>query len=466
MSKSFLKFKRRVRLQSVFASILWGLGVGLASLAALLLVFKLTGSSLPPYYYAVCAGGAAVVSAILYFIFMPSDKRLAKRLDSLYSLDEKVSTMLEFKDVEGGFAQLQREDADMRLADKPKKALKSKQLVAGILAFTISVASFAGALVIPAKAEAGEAPIDEFDKQWIITAINELITTVENSYVADGLKATTISELRSLLSFVEGSDLLSQMKSEAIKTVININSALRMANSAESIGDKLSGSSNEQLAALGKELKELSASKAKKALETVGDAIADSTAEDASFTADEMNAYLQSSGVRSDDSVYLLFKTLIASVKEDHEDADKEFKSMGAALSSALLVQSVNRTTMNLVINRLCNLFGITESDLTAADPEADIELDGEHKNDDMTDDSEVEEPDVNMGSGGLGTGDVIYGSNDLVFDPYTNTYRPYGEIINEYFAKANEQITDGKTSEDISDAAQEYFNKLFGGSD
>ena len=69
------------------------------------------------------------------------------------------------------------------------------------------------------------------------------------------------------------------------------------------------------------------------------------------------------------------------------------------------------------------------------------------------------------MGSGGLGTGEVIYGSNDLVFDPDTNTYRPYGELLNEYFAKANEQITDGKTSDKITDAAEEYFAKLFGSS-
>ena len=46
----------------------------------------------------------------------------------------------------------------------------------------------------------------------------------------------------------------------------------------------------------------------------------------------------------------------------------------------------------------------------------------------------------------------------------YTGTYRPYGEIINDYFVKANEQITDGKTSEEISDAVEEYFDILFGG--
>ena len=71
-----------------------------------------------------------------------------------------------------------------------------------------------------------------------------------------------------------------------------------------------------------------------------------------------------------------------------------------------------------------------------------------------------------NIGSGGLGTGEVIYGSNDMVYDPDSNTYVPYGQLLNEYFAKANEQITDGRTSDEISDAAEKYFGILFGGSD
>ena len=79
-------------------------------------------------------------------------------------------------------------------------------------------------------------------------------------------------------------------------------------------------------------------------------------------------------------------------------------------------------------------------------------------------DDGEGEEPDKNINSGGLGTGEVIYGSNDLVFDPDTNTHRPLGEILGDYFAKANEKITDGKASDELSDAAEEYFGSLFDG--
>ena len=466
MIKSFIIFKRRVRIQSIFSALLLGLGSGTLALAVIMLLDKLAARETDPLYYAVCAGGAVLVSAALYLVFMPSNKRLAERLDKLYALDEKVSTMLELREEQGGFAELQRADAEEQLSKQPKKALRSKKLVAGILVLLIAVGSVIGAWMLPVKAEEGEAPIDEFDKQWIITTLNELITTVENSYIDEGLKTSSLAALRSLLEFVEGSQLLSEMKAKAVTTVISISSALKNANSAVAIAEHFLGSSNEKISALGKALSELTGTDSKKALEALGASISKGDTEDAYFTADEMNAYLQASGVRTDDSVYLLFKSLVAAVKSNPSKASEAFESAGKTLSSAVIVQNVNKATMTIVINKLCNLFGITEDDIVAVDPEADVDIMRPTDTDNLPpEDSDVDDPDGPMGSGGLGTGDVIYGSNDLIFDPYTNTYRPYGEVINDYFAKANEQITDGKVSDELANALNEYFSILFGGS-
>lgn len=464
MSKSFKKFKRKVRAQAIASALLLGLGAGLVTYATVTLVSKLLGNGINPIYYALSAGGAFLVALILYFVLMPSDKRLAKRLDKVYSLDEKVATMLELKNDEGVFAALQREDADRKLGEKPTKMLKSKPLVAGLLVFFIAVGSAVGAFVMPALADSGETPIDEFDKQWLITAIGELITTVENSYIDETLKSEALTELRSLLSFVEGSQLLSEMKAEAITTVIDINSALVKANSAEKIGAELKEMSDANISELGKSLGELSGSSSKKALEALGSAISKAGESDASFTADIINSCLERSGVRTDDAVYMLFKSLTSIVKNDYKSAGDKFESAAKTLSSAVIVQNVNKATMTIVINKLCSLFGITEDDIRQVDPDSDVEIRDPSAPEETPDDSEVEEPEGSMGSGGLGTGEVIYGSNDLVFDPYTGTYRPYGEIINDYFVKANEQITDGKTSDEIADAVEEYFDILFGG--
>lgn len=462
MSKSFNKFKRRVRAQSIAVSALLGVGVSAVGLAAVILAGKLGSNAVKPIFYLLAAVFAAALSLVLYFIFMPSDKRLAKRLDSLYGLDERVSTMVELRDDEGVFARLQREDADLRLGEKPIKSLKARQLVAGLLVFFISVGCIVGALIVPAKADGGESVIDEFDKQWIITAIGELITTVENAYINENLRGDALAELNSLLDFVESSDYLSEMKTKAISTVLGINSALVEANSAESLSVVFSESSNEAVKTLAESLGELAGSGSKNALISLGESIAASGADDRDFTADELDSYLAASGVHSGDTLYLLFKGLTSAVR-DGSDIEDEFSGAATALNAEVIVQNVNRSTMRIVINKLCNLFGITEDDLTAVDPDTDIDI-GDSGTELPPNDSEGEEPDKNIGTGGLGTGEVIYGSNDLVFDPDTNTHRPLGELLGDYFAKANEQITDGKASEELSDAAEEYFGALFDG--
>ena len=463
MGINFLKFRRKVRTEAILSAIFIGVGTGVIAYAATAIVYKLLGVTLPPLYYGVFGGAALLLSLILYFVFTPSDEKLAKRLDALYSLDEKISTMVELRDRDDAFAILQREDAEEKLREQPIGNLKSTRLIAAILVLVIATGSFAGSLLVPMKLDT-EAPIDEFDKQWIITAINELITIVEGAYIDDTLKASSVTELKELLVFVEGSQLLSEMKAEAVKTVIAIKQALNNANSAEAIAKQFLTSQDANIKNLGKQMADLAGSGSKGALENLGAAWSNLTADDVSFAADELNTYLQASGVRSDDSVYMLFKTLLATVKADSSVVESECESAGKLLSAAVIVQNVNKSTITMVINKLCNLFGITENDITAVDPDSDIQIGSPTDKNPIPDEPDVEEPDVNIGSGGLGTGDVIYGSNDMIYDPHTNTYRPYGEMLNEYYAKANEYMTDGKTSQEISDALEEYFGILFGG--
>ena len=464
MGNNFKKFKQRVRRGAVISAVLLGFGVGIAATSLLALVLKLTGATLNPLYYALGAMVSAVLTLVLYLIFMPDDKRLAKKLDLTYSLDEKISTMVEFKDVDSVFAQLQREDADERLGTQPPKLMRSPRLISAVLVFALSVGCMAGAIIVPAKAEAGEAPIGEFDKQWILTALEELLLTVNNSYMADSLKETSREELNSLIAFVKGTDMMSEMKAEAIKTVNNISDALAKINSASAIGAAMSASSNEHIAAIGKELCELTGTGTRKALADFADSFEDTSYDDISFFADEINACLAASGVRTDDTLHIAFKRLTAEMKtESKSKLVESFESTGKEISPEIIAQNVNDDTVSGVNTRLCELFGISKDELN---PNAPVD-DGNSERDPSLitpDDPEVDEPDVDIGSGGLGTGDVVYGSDDQIFDPDKNTYVPYGDMFNDYFAKANEQIVDGRTDDEISDAAESYFGTLLSG--
>ena len=464
MGKNFKRFKRKTRLNAIISSIMLGLGVGIVSAAVIMLVFKLTGNDPTLLYYAFSAVGAVVFGVGMYFILMPSDVRLASRLDKTYELDEKISTMIEFQNENSDFILLQREDADEKLGEKPMKQFKSKHLIAAVLVFTISLGCMAGAWFIPAKAEETETPISEFDKEWLITALRELIAMVDSSFMADSLKADVLTELNSLFSFVEGSVLMSEMKAEAIDTVNSIDRMLKVANSASSIGAEFETSADEYIAKLGKELSSLTGSGAKKALDNLAEHLVTLDSTDVSLVADEMTFHLSKVTASSDDLILMSFKTLAAKLRTGGSIKDL-CKETGKEISNEIIVQYVNRTTVEDVVQTLCNLFGISKSDLAPDvstlpdDNDRDPEDSGDLGN------GTVDEPEGPIGSGGLGTGDVIYGSNDLIFDPDKNAHVPYGDVLNDYFAKANEQITDGRVSEEISDAAEEYFGALFGGS-
>ena len=164
-----------------------------------------------------------------------------------------------------------------------------------------------------------------------------------------------------------------------------------------------------------------------------------------------------------------LLKTLVGAMRAASESGSTAGLSdtvddNAAILSNEVIIQNVNKVTINIVTTKLCNLFGITEADLTDEAPDVQIEVPKADNGSVEEDGSDIEEPDDTINSGGLGTGETIYGSDDLVYDPDTGTYRPYGEILDSYYAKVNELIVDGKLDDDVKKAAENYFGILYTG--
>lgn len=464
MGKSFKRFRARARRHAITSSLLIGLGVGGLFIAVFMLVAKLSGSNMNPIFYPIGAAVAVLCAAALYFVLNPSDKRLARRLDALYGLDEKVSTMVEFRDDPGAFYALQREDAEEKLAATPPKAMKSRTLLTGIITLALSACLVATALIVPVKAET-EAPIDEFDKQWILASLDEIIATLEsNRFMDQELRDLSIEELNSLVEFVEGSTLFSEMKAEAIKKIIAMDSELEKTNTAVLIGERFKASSDEKIVNLGNSLISLSGSGTRNAITELGESLLATDYDTIDFAASEINSYLSSSGVSIDDSIYVVFKTLTVEMQNGSmKDIESAVELAGKSIGDSIAIQNLNASSVTRAINSVCSLFGITQSDLDAEGVEV-ILPDRDTAEQAPDDDDEKKEPDASMGSGGLGTGDVIYGSNDMIYDPYRNTYVPYGVLINDYFAKVNEKITDGKVSDEEAKLFESYFGMLLGG--
>ncbi len=468
MGKHFAIARRKTRLAAFVTAVILGIGVGVIAASGVLLAFKLTGKDSGVIYYIASGALAVLASLVSYLAFMPSEKKLAKRLDEEHGLDEKVRTMIQFKHSDDAFMKLQREDADEKLGKVKIVPWRKKQLLAAILVLVMSVGCFTGAIAVPRMPDGSvEPPMSDFDKQLVLAELAELVHMVETSLVEETLKADTLSELKSLVEFVKTHEYMSEMKSKAIQTVLNTSKVFNKINSATKIGACFADSSISALKELGVGLSEISGTKSKKALEAIWELLISSTAENFIFVSDEISSAMRSSGITYQNNLASLLSNLASALRvvpEGEMTAEQAFGDVISKVSSELMVQNINkRVVQDQVIPKLCEIFNITSDDL--AEFEGGGEIETEPPKSELPpldeDDTEAEEPDAPIGGGGMGTGDLVYGSNDVIYDPYTNTYVAYGTLLAEYNAKAIDMLEDGKIPPDFSDFVNEYFKTL-----
>ena len=86
----------------------------------------------------------------------------------------------------------------------------------------------------------------------------------------------------------------------------------------------------------------------------------------------------------------------------------------------------------------------------------------------DNTDDSltfdETTESDTNPNNnqGGMGTGDVLMGSDELVFDPEEGSTK-YQNVIDDYYKNIMAKFDEGLIDEKYRELVEKYYNELYG---
>lgn len=208
MSEKFKKLKRKYLLRAILKSFICALSVALFAVGAVLLVLKLSALSLDMLWYIVIGAGSALVSGVIAFIFFrPTDKKVAKKLDDEFGLDERVQTSLEYKGQEGTIVQMQRNDTDEKLKTLPRGKFK----LAGVWQFCViaivSVAIACTALFIPAKQAGAQGPVDPEDLPAVvteihITSVNGIITNVKASSMDNEIKLAAVEDLQELLDLL------------------------------------------------------------------------------------------------------------------------------------------------------------------------------------------------------------------------------------------------------------------------
>jgi len=80
-------------------------------------------------------------------------------------------------------------------------------------------------------------------------------------------------------------------------------------------------------------------------------------------------------------------------------------------------------------------------------------------------DDGEGDGDDDKVRPGGFGKGEMVYPSDEMLYDPDKREHVNYGELLEEYYSRVLEQIRDNEFSEELEQSIREYFEILLIGS-
>ena len=263
-NEGFARFKKKLLREHRIKSLLFGVAGGLAGAAISIAACRFANPSAMVYAAPIAtAAGLAAAFAAAYFIKKPTDKKIAARLDKELNLQEKVLTRVEFDGKDGVILNKQRDDATVKLDEKPVKAVRRKLASVTIPVVVIAAGLFAGSFFMPnidqfpshIKDPINSSNIDSVDSIVHVLAsnakeeiddinpdtdvndkIDEIIDRVQNN-----LDGETDENKRN--------DIVEAGKDDIDKIVDD-------ANSKDEIGDELVNSDDDNLKLLGEAIKE------------------------------------------------------------------------------------------------------------------------------------------------------------------------------------------------------------------
>lgn len=498
MTQNFERIKKKYKIQALIAAAALSAFCGVAVACALLLAFKLSAIEILWVYYLLIGLGTAALSYYpFYLLLRPGDKKLAKKLDGSFGLNQKVQTMVEYSGESGAMAVLQREQADEALAPVVAKRPSARSLLkyAFIPVLAAGIA-LAGALVPARKTTVYVPPFSLTASQE--AALNNLINDVEGSDLTETVRSYSAESLRTLLSNLKETDTQSEMKRLVIATVRGIDTVIANSNSYVFIYNQFKLDEYTMPfanAAAGgvtyykvNPVSEIStmdavARKYSTCVDEIEWAMADwvedfvktfnketetENAPEELMTVPEMKTlagnYSQAfaSGLEkvafhdAEDALCAAIAEFAVNIdvkvisgmgaenfKSEIESVCNKFAAYGCA--DALCVQSYACIMDEYIRNELARIFGLSVSDFGSnASVAPDI------------DDTQNGGDDDPSNSGGDGKGDLIYGGNDTVLDPDSGELVKYSDLLTDYENKIQERIREYRAIVSDEDATAE----------
>ncbi len=480
MSEGFNNLKKKLKINAILSTILSGLGSGVLITSLLLLIFKLSALDFNPLFILIGVAASLITASIIFVCLYPFDLRLAKYIDKRLGGKEEAQTMLACKDKSGDMVELQRASTNSRILAIPKKETRilSMWISAGVM--VLATIMLIIALVVPKAAvpEPPKEPEKEFEfTDEKLTALQNLIDSVKESKLQDDVKSNVVLELEALLDKLyieEGEKPVTEkeMKTLVVDTILSCRALIDKVDYCDDIGVLLIKSNHDFLTELGTALIDYDSALLRDAIENVKKNTNASNVDD---TLDkiytELPSALKEANAPNDYTVYIAFNTFLNEVNRIIEGRKNGY-SVGAALeffnkalpplfdslTSRLPIEKSNEEQKEYITKRLMEIFGITEKDVF-----------GDDKNQTTNPEAPKPDDDNKQNEGGMGSGNTIFGSNELVYYPKLDIITEYGTVIDgsttvigEYYARVIEAIMNGNYSPEVADYLRDYFNHLY----
>ncbi len=502
MSENFYKLKRKSFCIRLIKSIVAGASIGLLTAGILLLLTKTERFILPlPTTVLIALGATLVIGTILFLLLHVSDRKLAKRLDKQFSLQEKVQTMLEYKNEQGAMYDLQREDTDRTLAELIKKGVRFQRLWIYLLLLLLGAAALTGALLYTPEPE---PPVIEEEVPFALTelqivALEQLIQSVQDSEMQSPYREQVVEELTVMLDALKVATTIEERDAATDAAISQIYDITDASSQACELIDALWKYDNESVKTLAKTLNYYDWPKADEwdkfngTLQDFRNTMvhADSTSEspDESKMTQETALWLMNVGtgiktsvtasaISAEDALSVVLMRL-ASAEEENADGtrvyglaklstlcptagyastqrelDATLTALGSEIFRALEQHAANTSTGEAAMTKIADMFDATLPLFKRPNLR-------ETSAENVTPDGEDGE---NIG-GGIGSG-AVFGSDDLVLDPYTNTYVQYGTILDQYYNLMFGKLQEGGFTDAEKEALEKYFDILYGKTD
>ena len=467
MENNFYNFKKKFFLESILKSVGFAVSLGFITISLPLLYIKIKGLEFNTLYLILIGLGVSLITfGILFLILRPTNKKIAKRLDKELDLKQKVQTMIEFEKEDTFMANLQRENTMDILSKFSLKSITMKFSVFFIVLLAITTSLCITAFAVPNSKDLNPGPTGPVDPDynldsWTARAIKDLIDTVKESSIDETLKTKYVSELENLIVSLDLIDKESQMISLVNTIISTLELELDKVNTNNEIYNILKVSDASSIVVLSTQINLLNVENIETAIGSLAALINGSvdaiTELDASF-----GQLLKNSNLDKNDSLYIELYELATELNAC-KDSNDVFYSVRTTIESSLEEimpiieqQAENKEITIYVIEGLKDIFGLNEKD-------DNNDQDGSNQ-DGTSGDGEDEEDDKNQGDlgGGLGTGDILFGSDEEFFDPELGKVT-YGDVITEYYGEIIGKFNDGTLSEEYREFFDKYFEMLFG---